>query len=473
MAFNTLEFALFFCIVLTVSWLLAGWSRLRTYFILSASIYFYASNNSWQTLLLIATTTIDYAVCLGMARTENERKRRILLLVSLVSNLGMLAFFKYNNFLGENVGRLLRGLGWPVDWVDVNILLPVGISFFTFEALSYTIDVYRRKIDAERDYARLAFLVSFFPHLIAGPIVRASAFFPQIGRRPTITKEELDLALFLLAGGFFKKIVLADGLAPYADAAFSSPEQIGTVMTWVGVYAFAFQIYFDFSGYTDIALGAAKLLGYDLPVNFRRPYAATSVTDFWRRWHISLSTWLRDYLYISLGGNRMKSRWGVYRNLIITMFLGGLWHGAAWHFAIWGTLHGVWLSLERAFGLDQKDDSPVARPWTIQRLVRIVLVFHGVLLLWLVFRAESLAGVRAVLTTMFYFVPGRADLGAFWIVGVMLAAWTWQLVAEQANIRPWFFSQAIPVKAACYVGLLLLVIMFNGDAPQTFIYFRF
>jgi alginate O-acetyltransferase complex protein AlgI len=187
MAFNTLEFALFFCIVLAVSWLLAGWSRLRTYFILGASIYFYASNNSWQTILLIATTTIDYAVCLGMARTKNERKRKILLFVSLGSNLGMLGFFKYNNFFGENVGRLLRGLGWPVDWVDVNILLPVGISFFTFEALSYTIDVYRRKIDAERDYARLAFLVSFFPHLIAGPIVRASAFFPQIGRRPTIT----------------------------------------------------------------------------------------------------------------------------------------------------------------------------------------------------------------------------------------------------------------------------------------------
>jgi alginate O-acetyltransferase complex protein AlgI len=473
MAFNTLEFGLFFCIVLTFSWLLAGWSRLRTYFILGASLYFYASNNSWQTILLIATTTIDYAVCLGMARTRDERKRKTLLLVSLVSNLGMLAFFKYHNFLGENVGRLLRGLGWPVDWVDVNILLPVGISFFTFEALSYTIDVYRRRIDAERDYARLAFLVSFFPHLIAGPIVRASAFFPQIGRRPTITKEELDLALFLVAGGLFKKIVLADGLAPYADAAFSSPEQIGTVMTWIGVYAFAFQIYFDFSGYTDIAIGAAKLLGYDLPVNFRRPYAATSVTDFWRRWHISLSTWLRDYLYISLGGNRMKSRWGVYRNLIITMFLGGLWHGAAWHFAIWGTLHGVWLSVERGLGLDQKDDGAGARPWRIQRLVRIVLIFHGVLLLWLVFRAESLAGARAVMTTMFHFVPGKPDLGVFAIVCVMLVAWFWQIAAEQTNFRPWFLSQAIPVKAVCYVGLLLLVIMFNVDAPQAFIYFRF
>jgi len=205
MLFNTAEYVVFFFAVLIVSWLCAGFTRFRTYFILIASLHFYASNNSWQTLLLIATTTIDYFICLAMARTKAEQHRKGLVCVSLISNLGMLGFFKYYNFFGDTIGGLLRALGWPVDWVDIRILLPVGISFYTFEALSYTIDVYRRKIPAERDFVRLAFLVSFFPHLIAGPIVRASAFFPQIGPRPRLSVNQFELALFLVAAGFFKK----------------------------------------------------------------------------------------------------------------------------------------------------------------------------------------------------------------------------------------------------------------------------
>jgi alginate O-acetyltransferase complex protein AlgI len=472
MLFNSFEYVTFYCIVLTVAWLTAGWSRFRTYFIVVASGYFYASNNGWQILLLLATTTTDYFVCLAMGRTKEEARRKYLVLVSIVSNLGMLAVFKYSNFVGGTVSELATLFGFRVDWVDVHILLPVGISFYTFEALSYTIDVYRRKIPPERDYVRLAFLVSFFPHLIAGPIVRAQAMFPQIGRRPSLSVEGLELALFLIAAGAFKKIVLADSLAPYADAAFSNPREVGTVATWIGVYAFAFQIYFDFSGYTDIALGSAKLLGYELPANFNRPYAAISITDFWRRWHMSLSTWLRDYLYISLGGNRMPTKWGVYRNLILTMLLGGLWHGAAWHFALWGFLHGLWLSIERAVGIERGQQGSASQTRS-RDLLRTVAVFHGVLALWAVFRAESLSALWMSASTMVSYIPGRVTNGMALAVAVMALAWAWQVVTERNDLKARFLSLPIPVKVVSYVAATFVVLIFNSDTPQAFIYFRF
>ena len=301
----------------------AGHRRFRNYFILLASFYFYFSNNGWQILLLLFTVTVDWTVCLRLANEPVEARRKALLAISLVSNLGVLFFFKYYNFASGSVVSLFGLVGWKLDWVEANILLPVGISFFTFEALSYTIDVYRGHIRAEREWNRLAFLVSFFPHLIAGPIVRAAQFFPQMDRTPSLTAATLDEALYLVVVGLFKKIVIADTLAIYADASFAVPASSDRLTLWLGVYAFSFQIFFDFSGYTDIARGCGKLLGYELPENFRRPYVAASMTEFWHRWHITLSTWLRDYLYISLGGNRMRTRWGVYRNLFITMFIGG------------------------------------------------------------------------------------------------------------------------------------------------------
>ena len=471
MLFNSLQYVVFFSLVLVVAWLTASFTRFRTYFVIAASLYFYASNNRWQTLLLLTTTTIDYLICLALARTDNQRQRRFLLCISLVSNLGMLGCFKYYNFFGESLGGLLKLIGWPVDWVDVNILLPVGISFYTFEALSYTIDVYRRKIPAERDFARLAFLVSFFPHLIAGPIVRASDFFPQIGRRPRLSVAEFELALFLVVAGFFKKIVLADGLAPFADAAFGDPQHAGTLATWIGIYSFTFQIYFDFAGYTDIALGSAKLLGYQLPPNFNRPYAAIGISDFWRRWHMSLSSWLRDYLYISLGGNRMKTRWGVYRNLILTMFLGGFWHGAAWHFGIWGLLHGLWLSVERAFGAADNSNDEHLTSWG--RLVRITLVFHGVLLLWLFFRADTMTVLGDLVCTLVLYSPSQFTIGMFIAVLVMVIAWICQIVGDRVAVTHKFLALPIPVKVVSYVLVALGIFVFNSETPQTFIYFRF
>lgn len=470
MLFNTLEYFLFFVLVLAVSWLTSGWARFRTWFLIAASLYFYTSNNSWQVLLLITTTTVDYFASLAMSRSKDERFRKLMLILSVTSNLGMLAYFKYYNFFGQSVASFAGMLGWRPDWVDANILLPVGISFYTFEALSYMIDVYRRKIPAERDYARLAFLVSFFPHLIAGPIVRAADFFPQIGRPPSMTVKNLELAVYLIAIGLFKKIVLADGLAPLADDAFTKPGEIGTIATWIGVYAFAFQIYFDFSGYTDIALGSAKLLGYELPPNFNRPYAATSITEFWRRWHMSLSTWLRDYLYISLGGNRMKTRWGVYRNLILTMVLGGLWHGAAWHFVIWGFLHGVWLSLERAFARPDADNRPRSK---LAVAVQTILVFHGVSALWMIFRAPSMTDLYTMTLVMTSFVPGNVSIGMAVACGVMAWSWTVQPLTERIDLKDRFLALPVPVKAIPYFAAITLVMMFSSETPKSFIYFQF
>ncbi len=473
MLFNSTEYLVFFLIVLSVSWLLAGRAMIRTWFIVLASYYFYVSNNHWQILLLLATTTSDYFVCLVLMRTDDPLRRKLLLSVSLVSNLGLLGFFKYTNFLGGSVAAFAGLIGMPLDWVDLNIALPVGISFYTFEALSYTIDVYRRKIQAERNWIRLAFLVSFFPHLIAGPIVRAADFFPQIGRRPRLSTEDVEHALYLIFAGLLKKIVFADSLASFADAAFNHPAAVSGVEAWIGVYAFSFQIYFDFSGYTDLALGSAILLGFKLPQNFRRPYAAVSVTDFWRRWHMTLSTWLRDYLYISLGGNRMKSRLGVYRNLMLTMFLGGLWHGAAWHFAIWGGLHGLMLSAERALGIHRGVGEQVKLP-PASHALRAFLVFNLVTAIWIPFRAANLGNLLSLLGALAS-RPNFVELTAGMAVAILImgGALLSQWAGEFADFRHRFLAAPIELQALAYAGCTALILIANSGVPKPFIYFQF
>ena len=476
MLFNSLEYLVFMLVCLAVSWMLAGYSRLRTWFILVASLYFYYSNNHWQILLLLFATTVDYAVCLRMQDEPSLTRRRMLLSVSLVSNLGLLCYFKYVNFFGESLQALADALGFRLDWVDLNVLLPVGISFYTFEALSYTIDVYRGEIRAERDWSRLAFLVSFFPHLIAGPIVRAKDFFPQIGRPPRLPPERLEQALFLIATGLFKKMIVADTLALFADNAFDHAGSVGSLGAWIGVYAFSFQIYFDFSGYTDIALGSALLLGYELPQNFRRPYVAVSISEFWRRWHMTLSSWLRDYLYISLGGNRMRTRWGVYRNLILTMFLGGLWHGAAWHFALWGVLHGLLLSVERALGVVAPREHARAdeRPGPAERLIKGALVFQVVTFLWIPFRAQSLADSWALLQQMFSFKDAAGlTNGVVLAAATILLSWAWQAASEFTSAEQRLRDAWLPVKAAAYAGVVAGVLIASSAAPRSFIYFQF
>jgi alginate O-acetyltransferase complex protein AlgI len=467
--FNSFEYFAFFTIVLAVSWLMAPRPRLRTWFILLASLYFYYSNNHWQILLLLFAATVDYLICLRMQDEKHPTRRKALLSVSLISNLGLLFYFKYINFFGESLQALANAAGFRLDWIDLNVALPVGISFYTFEALSYTIDVYRGEIRAERQWSKVAFLVSFFPHLIAGPIVRAKSFFPQIGQPPRLSARDLELAVFLLAIGLLKKIIIADTLAGYADNAFDHAGSVGSLAAWLGVYAFSFQIYFDFSGYTDIALGSALLLGYQLPPNFNRPYASISITDFWRRWHMTLSSWLRDYLYIPLGGNRMRTRLGVYRNLILTMFLGGLWHGAAWHFAVWGVLHGALLAVERALGIGTDDQAGPAR-----RLWRAAIIFQIVTFLWIPFRAGSLGAVGRMLAEMFAF-DGRTAVtnGILIAIAVIVMAWLWQLLALRSRLESLLFSTWLPVKAAAYAAVVVGVLIMSSGPPRAFIYFQF
>jgi D-alanyl-lipoteichoic acid acyltransferase DltB (MBOAT superfamily) len=476
MLFNSLEYFIFFIVCLIVAWRLTGFPRIRIWFLLLASLYFYYSNNHWQILLLLFATTVDYVVSLRMQREREQARRRFLLCISVVSNLGLLCYFKYINFLADTAATMAAAVGLKLDWVDLNVVLPVGISFYTFEALSYTIDVYRGKIPAERRWSRLAFLVSFFPHLIAGPIVRAAAFFPQMDRPPRLPRERLEQGLFLISTGLFKKMLLADTLAIFADRAFDSTHSVGSLGAWVGVYAFSFQIYFDFNGYTDIALGSALLLGFELPQNFNRPYVAVSITEFWRRWHMTLSSWLRDYLYIPLGGNRMRSRWGVYRNLILTMFLGGLWHGAAWHFALWGVLHGLLLAVERALGLRSPSATAggTAAPGVAERLLKGALTFQVVTFLWIPFRAKTLDDAWALLTSMFAFdTTTVVTQGLVVAAAVILLSWLCQALAELTLIEERLMRLPLPVKAVCYSAVTVGVLIASSAAPKSFIYFQF
>jgi D-alanyl-lipoteichoic acid acyltransferase DltB (MBOAT superfamily) len=291
-----------------------------------------------------------------------------------------------------------------------------------------------------------------------------------------LPRERLERGLFLIASGLFKKMLLADTLALFADHAFDRVGTINSAEAWIGVYSFSFQIYFDFSGYTDIALGSALLFGYELPENFRRPYVATSITEFWRRWHMTLSSWLRDYLYISLGGNRTRTKWGTYRNLIVTMFLGGLWHGAAWHFVLWGVLHGLLLSLERALGIRvpaQAGDT-LPRTGVHKRLLRGALIFQVVTFLWIPFRARNLADAWTLLGRMFTFdAPPVVTNGTVVAASVILLGWAWQAAGEFAPIEQRLMRAWLPLKAAAYTCLAVGVLIASGAAPRAFIYFQF
>ena len=323
MLFNTTHFFLFLAVVLVLFY--ASPRFLRRYILLGASYFFYGSWNVKFIALLLTLTAIDYTSGLWIAKTATGAKRKALLILSLSANLGFLGFFKYYNFLGSNLALLM---GKPTGSYFLDIVLPLGISFHTFQSMSYVIDVYRGEQQAVRDPIDYALFICFFPQLVAGPIVRARDFFRDLLDWHPPTGDDVSNGLFLLIFGLTKKMAFADQFARVANTYFANvAANPGWRTAWSGVIAFGMQIYFDFSGYTDMAIGMAKLLGFHFPVNFRRPYLASSITDFWRRWHISLSTWLRDYLYISLGGNR-KGRWMTYRNLLLTMLLGGLWHGA-------------------------------------------------------------------------------------------------------------------------------------------------
>jgi D-alanyl-lipoteichoic acid acyltransferase DltB (MBOAT superfamily) len=432
---------------------------------LVASYVFYLSWNYKFVVLLLGLTVVDFGAAIAIENAQASRKKPFLL-ISLAANLGMLGFFKYYNFFADNLAQLLR---FPPHSWTFSIILPLGISFHTFQSMSYVVDVYRREQKAIRNPIDYALFIAFFPQLVAGPIVRAREFFANYYQWvPPVSEEWLRGVLWILLG-LAKKMALADQFAQIADSYFKNlAAHPGAPAAWSGVGAFAMQIFFDFSGYTDMAIGMALLLGFHFPINFRRPYLAFSITDFWHRWHISLSRWLRDYLYIPLGGNRHGSLM-TYRNLMLTMLLGGLWHGASWNFVIWGGYHGVLLGLERVFGRKKFQEPP---PWLLypfRALITFVLVCVG----WVFFRAATLHDSVYVIQQMFSW-HGKGILIPAWLGCVLALSLSVALFEEKFEwIERLAHGPAWAYVAAVVTLLFSVELIGVTEKAVPFVYFQF
>lgn len=476
MLFNSLEFLAFLPLVLLAYHLLPH--RAQNTFLVLASCFFYASWD-WRFLFpLLFSTTIDYFCAQRMeeslARSEPQSARLGYLRLSLVTNLGLLGFFKYFNFFAETLHALLHSMGLDVGVQTLNVILPVGISFYTFQALSYTIDVYRGEIHATRSFWDFFLAVLFFPHLVAGPIQRASNLLAQVMQPRRVTRAQIVDGLHLVAWGYFKKVFIADRLAPIADAYFTA-DGVSGGQTAVAVLAFAIQIYCDFSGYTDIARGVAKLMGFEFMLNFNLPYFATNPSDFWQRWHISLSTWLRDYLYVPLGGNRQGDL-KTYRNLMITMLLGGLWHGAAWNFVLWGFYHGSLLSLHRLVSPWIVRSSTCDAPWRARawRVTSIAIMFAFTCYGWLLFRATSMhqiVNMTIALLTPLDRIPLENAFTVFKVSIPLVAVQCLQYIFGRLDF--YRLPKMPRVAMASGYGALLYCVLFLGAKPQAFVYFQF
>ncbi len=473
MLFHSATFAGFFAVVWVVYWALRDHVRPRLIWLTLASWVFYSAWDWRFTSLLLLSTGVDY-LC-----ARNVAGSRRWLWLSVVVNLGMLATFKYLNFFADSTILALQGLGLEADWVSIHIVLPVGISFYTFQTLGYTIDVYRGRVEPVDDPWQFAAYVAFFPQLVAGPIERASALLPQLLAPPRLrAADQLEGARRFVIG-LWKKMILADNLAVYVDWVFVIPsDQVAPHQVVFGVLAFAGQIWADFSGYTDMAIGAARMLGLGLMENFDAPYFARGPRDFWRRWHISLSTWLRDYLYIPLGGNQ-RGPLRTQINLGLTMLLGGLWHGAAWTFVAWGAFHGLWLALER--GLERLRSRERGLN-TIRVAVGMLATFVGVCIGWLLFRAPSIALALGFLRVA---VAGLGDAASWsdpsvWIDGAYVLHFLAPVFIFQLVQRLLPATDIAPDRRSRYVGWMIasfaLLALFTEPHPRSdaaFIYFQF
>ncbi len=493
MLFPTLDFAVFFLVVFTISWELRRQFEARKLFLLAASYFFYGYWDWRFTGLLFTSSLLNYwAGCL-LQRCEEDRKRRIIVAIAVGLNLTILGFFKYYGFFLDTLTDLLVRLEIERDLPFLEIILPVGISFFTFQGISYVVDVYRKDAQAVKSLVDLCLYISFFPQLVAGPIVRAAHFLPQLNTAPRLTQRQIAFGIVLILSGLFKKMVIANYLATeLVDKVFFDPSAYGAVDLAIGVYAYAVQIYCDFSGYSDIAIGIAALLGFQFDRNFNQPYRAKSLQDFWRRWHISLSTWLRDYLYKPLGGSRgVKSL--AYRNIIITMVLGGVWHGAAWTFILWGVFHGLAITIERlirelkpqpvfALAGHGYGDDAIGRVLKVSdtggrfvtNFTGVLITFNLVCFSWILFRSPDLDTALALLrglsdwavapelTTPFLGVLVFGSLGSQFLPGDWADRLAERLVA----------FGAVRLGLMLGVGLLLIeAVSPEGVAP--FIYFQF
>jgi D-alanyl-lipoteichoic acid acyltransferase DltB (MBOAT superfamily) len=472
MLFNSLTFVVFFVVVLVAYRVIPGW-RAKKGMLLAASYLFYGAWNPPFVALLAISTVVDWLVAARMAKTQVGRMRRALLIVSLAVNLGFLGYFKYGSFLLANFVALMSAAGVAYQPAASDIVLPVGISFYTFQTLSYTIDVYRGRMEPSRSFLDFALFVSFFPQLVAGPIVRAADFLPQCFEEKKTEARALGFGLFLMTLGLFEKVVIADGmLAPAADQVFGSPGPASAFDTWLGVLAFAGQIFCDFAGYSTCAIGAALCLGFQLPTNFRFPYAAIGFRDFWRRWHISLSSWLRDYLYIPLGGNRHGRR-RMLLALMVTMLLGGLWHGASWRFVVWGGLHGLFLVVERALSKRFGD-----RPWVATKPARFALgalTFVLVLLTWVFFRATDLPRAMMHVAAMLGAIgaaPILKTIEVVKVVAVMSGLLAFHVALRGRSVESVSRGASRPLLAFFWFVMLTTIVLMQGSG-DAFIYFQF
>jgi D-alanyl-lipoteichoic acid acyltransferase DltB (MBOAT superfamily) len=469
--FDTPIFVLFLIVVVAAYWQLNR--RQQNVFLLVASYFFYGWWDYRFLLLMLGSTTLDFFFGRAIYRSNNPKIRRTLLLLSLGVNFGVLGLFKYFGFFAGSFEHFLSLWGVSASLPILRIILPPGISFYTFQEVAYIVDVYKRKIPASESFVDYALFISLFPHLIAGPIQRPGHLLPQVQENRAFRSDRFYDGILLILSGLFRKCVIADNCALLANAAFSG--SLGSANLWVlliGAYAFAWQIYGDFSGYSDIARGSAQLLGFHFMVNFRQPYLATSVKEFWRRWHISLSTWLRDYLYIPLGGSA-EAGYKTYRNLLLTMLLGGLWHGANWTFVVWGALHGSMLAVER-WVRENRILASLIRPFTNLMWIRRIVVFQFVCLAWVFFRADSVSSA-------FQFLRGALNLNwraeyltafeflALFSVPLLLL----DLYLEHTGHEYVFQERTPALRTALAVCILAVITLFSANSRNAFIYFQF
>ena len=466
MLFNSLAFLIFFPTVFILYWSIPN-NKIKTQnvLLLIASYVFYGWWD-WRFLSLIAfSTVVDYFVGLQIANAKNNRKRW--LLVSVFVNLGLLATFKYFNFFIESWIELWSLIGLETHVGTLNIVLPVGISFYTFQTMSYSIDIYRKELQPTKDFIAFSTFVSFFPQLVAGPIERASNLIPQLLTKREWKHENFKNGFFQICIGFFRKVVVADSIGALIDGVYNEPGIHNSTTIGLAVFLYSFQIYFDFSGYSDIAIGTAKLLGFQFKRNFNLPYFSTSITEFWRRWHISLSSWLRDYLYIPLGGNR-KGTVMLYRNLFLTMLLGGLWHGSSWNFVIWGMFHGILLAIERGFGLIPKK----------YNLFNNLLTFFLVTLIWVFFRALDFGDTKIIFQKLFTGPYRELYIGDIGLLVSTFYGLTLALLFDLFLFRKGLFLEDLGnriknVAFALAISFIVLNIILFYSSASNFIYFQF
>ena len=481
MLFNSNAFYIFLPIVFAVYWLTPR--RFRWGVLLVSSYYFYMSANARYVLLLLFTTLVSYGAALLMRRTEDRKKRKACLGAALVICLGLLFFFKYFNFLSGTVTTLLQSISLPVSEVTLNLILPVGISFYIFQTLGYVIDVYKGKTEACTHFGKYATFVSFFPLLLAGPIERAEHLLPQLEKEHSFDADKAIAGAKLIAWGYFKKIAIADVVVSLVDVVYNQVTSYTGLALGVATFFYAFQVYCDFSGYSDIARGVAKLLDIDLMINFKSPYFAASLKEFWSRWHISLSTWFRDYVYIPLGGSR-KGTWRTKRNLLITFLVSGLWHGASWTYVIWGGLHGLGQIVEKEW------DRHFPPKKNRRSVIRVLIVFAFVCIAWIFFRANTFSDALYVLTHLFDGIGNpvsyvKAGVEAFRTAGLMQSTdlklallWIAVLLAYdfielKQSAWEWLGRFRKPLRYAFYFALLFVVLYSRQLGEYEFVYFQF